>query len=83
MRAVLEALRRPDEPTDEEFVNAVIQTHERIRSRLRTLAGDRISRDAGEASAEAKIIRAYNLSHGIGTGRIKEIPRVEPRWQAV
>jgi hypothetical protein len=37
---VLEELRRLEEPTPEEFVDAVIRTHERIQSKLRALARD-------------------------------------------
>lgn len=83
MSALLEGLRSPDEPAVEEFVDAVIQTHERMRSDLRAMLRGEAHRNAGTAAAEARIIRAYNLSHGIDAGRLKEIRRAAPRWLAV
>ena len=83
MRALLEVLGSPNEPTVEEFVSAVIQTHERTRSELRAMLRGEAHRNAEAASAEARIIRAYNLSHGMDTGQLKEIRRAEPRWLAV
>lgn len=70
MEAVLEALRKLDEPTDEEFVGAVIHTHERIRSKLRALSHGTSVRDRDWAFDDAEIIRAYSLSHGVEAGEI-------------
>jgi hypothetical protein len=83
MRAVLETLRSPGQPSDEDFVNAVIRTHERIRSKLRALGRDKAPRDAGGASEESAIIRAYFRLHGVETRRTQGDPCREPSWQAV
>lgn len=76
-------MERFADPTDAEFVDAVIHTHERIRSELQALSRG-ASRPGDDGTAEdAEIIRAYCLSHGVDTRKIGGSRRVEPRWLAV
>jgi len=80
MEAILEELRRLTDPTIEEFVDAVIHTHERNRSKLRALS-QRAAFPQMEEAAE-DIIRAYCLSYGVDSRQIAETRPAEPRWLA-
>ena len=77
---VLEALGRRGEPTDEEFVGAVIKTHERIRSELRAMLRGDAPRPTSAGSVDAEIIWGYNVSHGVNPGQVTECRRAERRW---
>jgi len=69
MTTVLEELRRLEEPTPEEFVDAVIRTHERIQSQLRALARNTDARDDGWPAWAAETIRSYSTSYGVNVDR--------------
>jgi hypothetical protein len=82
MTTVLEALAQRGGPTDEEFVSAVIKTHERIRSELQAMLRGTAPRTTGEGSADAETIWDYNLSHDVDPGTVTEFRRADPRWMA-
>ena len=82
METILEELRRLTNPTIEEFVGAVIQTHERNRSNLRALLRGADGPDSDDAAEDADIIRAYCLSYGVWSRQIAETGTAEPRWLA-
>ena len=65
MTVVFEGLRRLEEPTPEEFVDAVIRTHERIQSKIRALARNVDARDDGWPAWVAETIRSYSTSYGV------------------
>jgi hypothetical protein len=74
------------DPTDEQFVDAVIRVHERIQSGLEVLALGVVSpaiEDAVEG-ADTDVIRAYCLSYGVEPReRTGARRRNAPRWIAV
>jgi hypothetical protein len=82
METVLEELRRLTDPTVEEFVDAVIHTHERNRSKLLALSRGAAGRNIDDATEDADIIRAYCLSYGVYSRQIAENGPAEPRWLA-
>ncbi len=82
MEPILEELRRLTNPTIEEFVGAVIHTHERNRSNLRALSWGAAGPDMDDAAEDADIIRTYCLSHGVDPRQIAQIVPAEPRWLA-
>lgn len=82
MKTILEELRRLTDPTIEEFVDAVIHTHERNRSKLRALLQGAAGPEIEDAAEDADIIRAYCLSYGVDSRQIAEIGSAEPRWLA-
>ncbi len=70
MRTVLEERRWLEEPTHEEFVDAVFRAHERIQSMLQALARDGGPREDGWTVGEAETIRSYCEYYGVDVGRI-------------
>ncbi len=82
METILEELRRLTDPTIEEFVDAVIHTHERTRSKLRTLSHGMAAAEIDDAAEDADIIRAYCLSYGVDPRQITETGPAERRWLA-
>ena len=69
MVTVLEKLQKPIDPTDEEFVDAVIRMHERIRSQLQAFSRGARRPESDAAVEAADIIRAYCLSYGVDAAR--------------
>jgi hypothetical protein len=71
-----------DELTPDDFVGAVMRTHDRIRSNLNALKRGATVSPAVESSDDARIVSVYCLHHGVETS-----PRpgrhAEPRWLAV
>lgn len=71
-----------DELTPDDFVGAVMRTHDRIRSNLNALKRGATVSPAGEPPDDARVISVYCLHHGVETN-----PRpgrhAEPRWLAV
>jgi len=82
METLLEELRRPTDPTIEEFVDAVIHTHERNRSKLRALSHGMAVLEIDDAAENAAIIRAYCLSYGVDPKQFAETGPAEARWLA-
>jgi len=82
METLLEELRRPTDPTIEEFVDAVIHTHERNRSKLRALSHGMAVPEIDDAAENAAIIRAYCLSYGVDPKQFAETGPAEARWLA-
>jgi hypothetical protein len=80
--AIVEELERLTDPTDEEFVDAVIHIHERIRSRLEALSLGEVRPAIDDAAEDTDVIRAYCLSHGVDP-RTEIRRRGEARWIAV
>jgi hypothetical protein len=82
--ATVRELERLTDPTDEEFVDAVIHVHEGIRSRLKALSLGTVRPGIDDAVEDTDIIRSYCLSHGVDPRRFTETRRRgEPRWVAV
>jgi hypothetical protein len=65
----------PDEPTPDDFVGAVIRTHEQIRSNLSALRRGAARSPAGDSSADARTINIYCRHHGVEATQ-------QPLWQA-
>jgi hypothetical protein len=82
METMLEELRRLTNPTIEEFVDAVIHTHERNRVNLLALSQGAAGPDFDDAAEDADIIRTYCLSYGVWSRQSRETGPVEPRWLA-
>jgi hypothetical protein len=82
METVLEELRRLTDPTIEEFVSAVIHTHERNWSNLRDLSRGGAGVEIDDGAEDADIIRAYCLSYGMDSRQIAATGPAEPRWLA-
>jgi hypothetical protein len=80
MESVFEELRRRTDPTIEEYVDAVIQTHERNRSKLRTLSRGLAIPEIDDGAEDADIIRAYCLSYGVDPSQLGETQPAEPQW---
>lgn len=68
---IVTELRRPTEcgncaePSDGEFVAAVIRLHERLRAELRVLAGGAGRATGSVEHDEDAVIRAYCASYGV------------------
>ncbi len=68
---IVTELRRPAacgtraEPSDGEFVAAVIRVHERIRKELRALAHGEVRAPGSAEHDEDAVIRAYCASYGV------------------
>ena len=71
-----------DELTPDDFVGAVMRTHERIRSNFQALKRGATVSPAVEGSDDARIIRVYCLNHGVKTPQ-PGLRSAEPRWLAV
>ncbi len=82
MRPVSEPIML-DEPTPDDFVGAVIRTHERIRSSLNALRRGAIVSPAFESSDDARIVSVYSLHHGVETGPRPGLRHAALPWLAV
>ena len=71
-----------DEPSPDDFVGAVIRTHERIRSNLRALGRGAAFSPAAESSADARTISVYCLHHGVEATFQLRLRQAEHRWLA-
>ena len=72
-----------EELTPDDFVGAVLRTHDRIRSNLNALKRGAAGSPATESSDDAQIINAYCLHHGVETRRLSGHRRAGPRGLAV
>lgn len=74
-----------EELTPDDFVGAVMRTHDRIRSNLNALKRSATGSPATEAESpgDAQIITAYCLHHGVETRRLPGHRHAGPRWLAV
>lgn len=72
-----------EEPTPDDFVGAVMRTHDRIRSNLNALRWGATGTPATESADDAEIISAYCLHHGVETRRLPGRRSAGPRWLAV
>jgi hypothetical protein len=71
-----------DALTPDDFVGAVMRTHDRIRSNLSALVrGAAVSLPA-ESPDDASIISVYCLHRGVETHR-RGLRHADPRWLAV
>jgi hypothetical protein len=71
-----------EELTPDDFVGAVIRTHERIRSNLSALKRGETG-SATESPADAQIISVYCLHHGVETRLRSGHRQTGPRGLAV
>lgn len=71
-----------EEPTTEEFVGAVIRTHEQIRSNLSALRRGAAGSSALEPSADERTINVYCVHHAVETAPRPALRRFERRWLA-
>jgi hypothetical protein len=84
MATVAEERLSTTDPTNEQFVDAVIHVHERIQSSLEALSLGVVSPPIEDAVEETDIIRAYCLSYGVEPRKPAEARRRgDPRWIAV
>jgi hypothetical protein len=72
-----------EELTPDDFVGAVMRTHDRIRSRLNALKRGASGSPAAEPADDAQIIDAYCLHHGVEARRLSGHQHAGSRWLAV
>ncbi len=72
-----------DELTPDDFVGAVMRTHDRIRSSLSALKRGAAVPPAAESSDDASIISVYCLHRGVETHHRRRPWHPDPRWLAV
>ncbi len=72
-----------EELTPDDFVGAVLRTHDRIHSNLNALKRGATRSPATESPDDAQIISAYCLHHGVEPRRLSGPRRADPRWLAV